>query len=146
MRRIHFHRIRRIQLSVQYSVFIRLIIMAYPLPLDTAYQSSGTEFLEVLIRASRLKKIPYEVMTELISEEYIVNAQNKSSLSITSNNINIQLSKEFFVELHKNPYHGWIEEDVMDNIDMVLKMIDFDLHSWCGFPSTTNENLSSLIG
>ncbi|GKB37813.1 hypothetical protein Tco_0882755 [Tanacetum coccineum] len=33
--------------------------MAYPLPLDTAYRSSGTESesLEVLIRASRLKKV-----------------------------------------------------------------------------------------
>ncbi|GJY41771.1 hypothetical protein Tco_0429041 [Tanacetum coccineum] len=36
-------RIRRIQLSVQYSVLIQLINMAYPLPLDTAYRSSGTE-------------------------------------------------------------------------------------------------------
>ncbi|GJU22690.1 hypothetical protein Tco_1156032 [Tanacetum coccineum] len=79
---------------------------------------------EVLIKASRLKKIPYEVIAELISEEYIVNAQNKSSLSITSNDINIELSKEFLVELHKNAYHGYIDEDVMDHIVMVLKMID----------------------
>ncbi|GKB71661.1 hypothetical protein Tco_0933073, partial [Tanacetum coccineum] len=71
---------------------------------------------EVLIRASRLKKIPYKVMAELISEGYLVNAQNKSSLSITSNDINIKLNKEFLVELHKNAYHGWIDEDVMDHI------------------------------
>ncbi|GKD70389.1 hypothetical protein Tco_1324479 [Tanacetum coccineum] len=63
-------------------------------------------------------------MAELISEEYIVNAQNKSNLSITSNDINIELSKEFLVELHKNAYHGWIDEDVMDHIANVLEMID----------------------
>ncbi|GJR48533.1 zf-CCHC domain-containing protein [Tanacetum coccineum] len=43
IRRIHFHWIWRIQLSVQYSVLIQLINTAYPLPLDTAYRSSGTE-------------------------------------------------------------------------------------------------------
>ncbi|GJX43738.1 reverse transcriptase domain-containing protein [Tanacetum coccineum] len=78
----------------------------------------------LLIRASRLKKIPYKFMIGLISEEYIMNAQNKSSLSITSNDINIELSKEFLVELHKHAYHGWIDEDVMDHIANVLEMID----------------------
>ncbi|GKD30112.1 hypothetical protein Tco_1240890 [Tanacetum coccineum] len=63
-------------------------------------------------------------MAELISKEYIVNAQNKSNLSMTSNNINIELSKEFMVELHKNAYHGWIDEDVMDHIANVLEMVN----------------------
>ncbi|GJS74292.1 putative ribonuclease H-like domain-containing protein [Tanacetum coccineum] len=40
------------------------------------------------------------------------------------NDINIELSKEFLVELHKNAYHGWIDEDVMDHIAKVLEMID----------------------
>ncbi|GJY25824.1 reverse transcriptase domain-containing protein [Tanacetum coccineum] len=53
-----------------------------------------------------------------------VNAQNKSNLSITSNDINIELSKEFLVELHKNAYHGWIDEDMIDHIAKVLEMID----------------------
>ncbi|GKD57884.1 hypothetical protein Tco_1291271, partial [Tanacetum coccineum] len=75
---------------------------------------------EVLIRASRLKKIPLEVMVELISKEYIVNAQNESNLSITSNDINIELNDEFLVELQKSVYHGWIDEDVMDHIAKVL--------------------------
>ncbi|GJV51865.1 hypothetical protein Tco_1447606 [Tanacetum coccineum] len=82
------------------------------------------QYAEVLIRASRPKKIPYEVVEELISEGYIVNVQYKSSLSITSNDINIELSKEFLVELHKNAYHGWIDEDAMDHIAKVLEMID----------------------
>ncbi|GJU12522.1 hypothetical protein Tco_1134918 [Tanacetum coccineum] len=55
-------------------------------------------------------------MTELISEEFLVNAQNKSNLSITSNDINIELSKEFLVKLRKSAYHGWIDEDVVNNI------------------------------
>ncbi|GJV11265.1 hypothetical protein Tco_1352806 [Tanacetum coccineum] len=42
IRRIHFHRIWRIQPSVQYSVFFQLINMAYSLLLNTAYRSSGT--------------------------------------------------------------------------------------------------------
>ncbi|GKA00664.1 hypothetical protein Tco_0673329 [Tanacetum coccineum] len=41
--RIPIVKIRRIQFSIQYSVFIQQINTAYPLPLDTAYRSSGTE-------------------------------------------------------------------------------------------------------
>ncbi|GKA11887.1 hypothetical protein Tco_0691433 [Tanacetum coccineum] len=63
-------------------------------------------------------------MAEPTLKEYIVNAQNKSNLSITSNDINIELNKEFLVELHKNAYHGWIDEDLMDHIANVLEMID----------------------
>ncbi|GJY46982.1 uncharacterized mitochondrial protein-like protein [Tanacetum coccineum] len=63
-------------------------------------------------------------MAEPTLEEYVVNTQNKLNLSITSNDINIELSKEFLVELHKNAYHGWIDKDMMDHIAKVLKMID----------------------
>ncbi|GKD90144.1 hypothetical protein Tco_1365651 [Tanacetum coccineum] len=63
-------------------------------------------------------------MAELISDEYIVNAQNESNLSITSNDINIELSNEFLVELRKNAYHGWIDEDVVNHIAKVFEMID----------------------
>ncbi|GKB67484.1 hypothetical protein Tco_0928896 [Tanacetum coccineum] len=63
-------------------------------------------------------------MTELISEKYIEKAQTESNLSITSKDINIELSKEFLEELQMNAYHRWIEEDVINHIDMVLKMID----------------------
>ncbi|GJU48897.1 hypothetical protein Tco_1218452 [Tanacetum coccineum] len=62
-------------------------------------------------------------MAELISEEYLVNAQNESNLSITSNNINIELD-ESYVELQKSVYHGWIDEDVVNHIAKVLEMID----------------------
>ncbi|GJW47495.1 hypothetical protein Tco_0079141 [Tanacetum coccineum] len=68
---------------------------AYPLPSDTAYP--------VLC--------PIQPPTE-------------SNLSITSNNINIELSKEFLVELRKNIYHGTYNGDVVDHIVKVLKMVD----------------------
>ncbi|GKB64502.1 hypothetical protein Tco_0920688 [Tanacetum coccineum] len=55
-------------------------------------------------------------MAELNSEEYNVNAQNESNLSITSNDINIELSDEFLVELQKSVYHGWIDKDVVKHI------------------------------
>ncbi|GJS04754.1 hypothetical protein Tco_0321262 [Tanacetum coccineum] len=90
----------------------------------TSYIYDKLRSIEVLIRASRLKKIPLEVMAELISEEHIVNAQNESNLSITSNDINIELSNEFLVELRKSAYHGWIDEDVVNHIVKVLEMID----------------------
>ncbi|GJW69001.1 hypothetical protein Tco_0123425 [Tanacetum coccineum] len=63
-------------------------------------------------------------MAELISDEYIMNAQNESNLSIISNDINIELNNEIFMELRKSAYHGWIDEDVVNHITKVLEMID----------------------
>ncbi|GJU02763.1 hypothetical protein Tco_1113101 [Tanacetum coccineum] len=40
------------------------------------------------------------------------------------NDINIELSKEFLEELQVNAYHRWIDEDMINHIAMVLKMID----------------------
>ncbi|GKB20674.1 hypothetical protein Tco_0854597, partial [Tanacetum coccineum] len=51
-------------------------------------------------------------------------APTESNLSITSNDINIELSKEFLVELRKNIYHGTCNEDVVEHIAKVLKMVD----------------------
>ncbi|GJT60245.1 hypothetical protein Tco_1003778 [Tanacetum coccineum] len=63
-------------------------------------------------------------MAEPTLEVYVVNDQNKSNLSITNNDINIELSTKFLVKQHKNAYHTWIDEDVMDNIAKMLEMID----------------------
>ncbi|GKF04687.1 hypothetical protein Tco_0035355 [Tanacetum coccineum] len=63
-------------------------------------------------------------MTELIYEKYMEKAQTESYLSITSNDINIELNKEFLEELQMNAYHGWIDKDMINHIAMVLKMID----------------------
>ncbi|GJZ84733.1 hypothetical protein Tco_0650072, partial [Tanacetum coccineum] len=50
-------------------------------------------------------------------------APTESNLSITSNDINIDLSKEILVELRKNIYHRTYDEDVVDHIAKVLKRL-----------------------
>ncbi|GKB40174.1 hypothetical protein Tco_0885116 [Tanacetum coccineum] len=63
-------------------------------------------------------------MAEPILNENMEKAQIESNLSITNNDINIELSKEILEELQMNAYHGWIDEDVMDHIAKVLEMIN----------------------
>nr|GEW76908.1 hypothetical protein [Tanacetum cinerariifolium] len=62
-------------------------------------------------------------MAEPILSNNIEKAPTESNLSITSNVINIELSKEFLVELRKNMYQGTYNKDVVDHIDksMMLK-------------------------
>ncbi|GKC26577.1 hypothetical protein Tco_1033871 [Tanacetum coccineum] len=55
-------------------------------------------------------------MAEPILSDNLEKAPTESNLSITSNDINIELSKEFLVELRKNIYHGTYNEDVVDHI------------------------------
>ncbi|GJT44505.1 hypothetical protein Tco_0953220 [Tanacetum coccineum] len=64
-------------------------------------------------------------MAEPILSDYMEKAPIESNLSITSDNINIELSKEFLVELRKNMYRGTYNDDVVDHITKVLKMVDF---------------------
>ncbi|GKD11623.1 hypothetical protein Tco_1196030 [Tanacetum coccineum] len=63
-------------------------------------------------------------MAKPILNENLEKAQTESNLSIISNDINIELNKEFLEELQMNTYHGWIDEDVVDHIAKVLKMVD----------------------
>ncbi|GJY58762.1 putative reverse transcriptase domain-containing protein [Tanacetum coccineum] len=70
----------------------------------------------ILIRASRLKKELQRRHGRINFNENVEKAQTESNLSITTNDINIELNKEFLVKLRKKAYHGWIDEDVMDNI------------------------------
>ncbi|GJW83940.1 putative reverse transcriptase domain-containing protein [Tanacetum coccineum] len=63
-------------------------------------------------------------MVEPIINKSMEKAHSESYLSITSNDIKINLSKEFLEELQKNTYHGWIDEDVIDHIAKVLEIID----------------------
>ncbi|GJU50107.1 hypothetical protein Tco_1219662 [Tanacetum coccineum] len=53
----------------------------------------------------------------------IEKAPTESNLSITSNDIKIELNKEFLVELQRNIYHGTYNDDVVDHIakPMMLK-------------------------
>ncbi|GJQ92104.1 hypothetical protein Tco_0003243 [Tanacetum coccineum] len=54
-------------------------------------------------------------MGEPILSNNLEKAPTESNLSITSNNINIELSKEFLVEIKKNIYHETYNEDVVDH-------------------------------
>ncbi|GKB56076.1 hypothetical protein Tco_0912262 [Tanacetum coccineum] len=63
-------------------------------------------------------------MVEPILFDNMEKAPTKSNLSITSNDINIELSKEFLVELRKNMYCGTYNEDMVDHIAKILKMVD----------------------
>ncbi|GKC40799.1 hypothetical protein Tco_1053183 [Tanacetum coccineum] len=63
-------------------------------------------------------------MAEPIINKSMEKAHFESYLSITSNDIKINLNKEFLEELQKNTYHGWIDEDFIDHIAKVLEIID----------------------
>ncbi|GKD14221.1 hypothetical protein Tco_1198628 [Tanacetum coccineum] len=63
-------------------------------------------------------------MAEPILNKSMEKAQSESYLSITSNDIKINLSKEFLKELQKNTYHGWINEEVIDHIAKNKRRID----------------------
>ncbi|GJR39386.1 hypothetical protein Tco_1215070 [Tanacetum coccineum] len=53
------------------------------------------------------------------------NAQAESNPTepITNDNINIELNKEFLIELKNNAYHDMFDEDVVDHINKVLDLI-----------------------
>ncbi|GJT54926.1 hypothetical protein Tco_0989980 [Tanacetum coccineum] len=65
-------------------------------------------------------------MAEPILKKYMKNAQAESNPTkhITDDNINIELSKEFLIELKDNAYHGMFDEDVVDHIAKVLELLD----------------------
>nr|GEY18335.1 hypothetical protein [Tanacetum cinerariifolium] len=65
-------------------------------------------------------------MTKLVLNECMEKAQTKSNLSITitNNNMNIKLIKEFLTKLQNNAYHEMLNEDVVDHIAKVLEMLD----------------------
>ncbi|GJW17711.1 hypothetical protein Tco_0025147 [Tanacetum coccineum] len=79
-------------------------------------------------------------MAEPILNKSMEKAQSKSYPSITSNDIKINLSKEFLEELQKNTYHGWIDEDVIDHITKVLEIVDL-----IRVPSTDSNQLRMKI-
>ncbi|GJW09938.1 hypothetical protein Tco_1575765, partial [Tanacetum coccineum] len=63
-------------------------------------------------------------MAEPTLKEFVEKAQIDSNLSNTNDDMTIELSKEFLMELQKNTYHGCFDEDVMDHIAKVLKILD----------------------
>ncbi|GKB21847.1 hypothetical protein Tco_0855770 [Tanacetum coccineum] len=81
------------------------------------------QYVIIIIRSSRLKKELQEIMADSIYEE-MEKAPNETIISITSNDITIELSKEFLVKLQKNTYHGSLNEDVVEHIAKVLEMVE----------------------
>ncbi|GKD18347.1 hypothetical protein Tco_1207505 [Tanacetum coccineum] len=63
-------------------------------------------------------------MAELMLKENMEKAQTESNLSNTNDDVNIELSKEFLMELQRNAYHGWLDKDVVDHIAKVLEILD----------------------
>ncbi|GKC36751.1 hypothetical protein Tco_1049135 [Tanacetum coccineum] len=63
-------------------------------------------------------------MAKPILSDNMEKAPTESILSITSNDINIEFSKEFLEELRKNIYHGTHNEDVVAHIAKLLKIVD----------------------
>ncbi|GJV38756.1 hypothetical protein Tco_1417196 [Tanacetum coccineum] len=63
---------------------------------------------------------------EPVLMEYMEKAQAKSNSAKqnTDDNINIELSKEFLMELRSNAHHGMFDEDVVDHIANVLEILD----------------------
>ncbi|GJS96537.1 hypothetical protein Tco_0803505 [Tanacetum coccineum] len=96
---------------------LKQINTTYPLLLDTAYRSSETEtgFLVFLFDFRAKIFLPFfrENPADIFT---FVTGRTKPNFSITSNNINIELNKEFLEELQKNTYHGTYNEDVVDHI------------------------------
>ncbi|GKD42172.1 hypothetical protein Tco_1266817, partial [Tanacetum coccineum] len=55
-------------------------------------------------------------MAEPTLKEFVEKAQIESNLSNTNDDMNIELSKEFLMELQKNTYHRRFDKDVVDHI------------------------------
>ncbi|GKE00059.1 hypothetical protein Tco_1388042 [Tanacetum coccineum] len=66
------------------------------------------------------------VMTKLILRERMEKALAESNLAKpkTEDDMNIELSKEFLMELRSNAYYGMFDEDVVDHIAKVLEILD----------------------
>ncbi|GJY72858.1 hypothetical protein Tco_0477289 [Tanacetum coccineum] len=66
------------------------------------------------------------VMTKLILRERMEKALAESNLAKpkTEDDMNIELSKQFLMELRSNAYYGMFDEDVVDHIAKVLEILD----------------------
>ncbi|GKC28647.1 hypothetical protein Tco_1035941 [Tanacetum coccineum] len=63
-------------------------------------------------------------MAEPTLKEFVEKAQIESNLSNTNDDMNVELSKEFLMELQKNTYHRRFNEDAVDHIAKVLEILD----------------------
>ncbi|GKC61816.1 hypothetical protein Tco_1089414 [Tanacetum coccineum] len=66
----------------------------------------------------------YNILEDIKRGPYSKKSPTRRKTYQSYNDINIELIKEFLVELRKNIYHGMYNEDMMDHIAKVLKMVD----------------------
>ncbi|GKE84411.1 hypothetical protein Tco_1558153 [Tanacetum coccineum] len=110
--------------------------MAYRLS-DAILEANFSYSITVLDFLSFFRANPADIFT-------FVTAQTESSLakSNTNDEMTIELNDEFLMKLQSNAYYGMFDEDVVDHIAKVLKMLDLikipnvDSHRLCtkGFP------------
>ncbi|GJS83386.1 hypothetical protein Tco_0749927 [Tanacetum coccineum] len=116
-------------LSVQYSVFIQLINTTYPLPLDTAYRSYGTEsgswFLYLI---SSIKDVMADKGKKSSMDTFAPNDKAEYYFRITSITVNqenaYELKGKFLDDLHNNHFRGTNGKDAVEHIEYYLRIID----------------------
>ncbi|GJS11696.1 hypothetical protein Tco_0368492 [Tanacetum coccineum] len=102
---------------------MQLINMAYSLPLNTAYRS-----YDILIRASRMKKVMAEKGKKSSMETFAPNDKADYYFGITSIIVNgknaYELKGKFLDDLHNNAFSGTNGKDAVEHIEYYLKIID----------------------
>ncbi|GJY39923.1 hypothetical protein Tco_0426287 [Tanacetum coccineum] len=144
IRRIHFHQIWRIQLSVQYNVFIQLINTAYSLLLDTAYRSSVTEAEPKHFKSLSLDELRSPDFNLFSDQEYSEEEEAKAMAETMDQYTrktrtdygsgvarpkieekdSFELKGQFLKKLRENTFSGSDNEDANEHIEKVLKIID----------------------
>ncbi|GJX98194.1 hypothetical protein Tco_0355213 [Tanacetum coccineum] len=144
MRRIYFHRIRRIQFSVQYSVFIQLINTAYPLPLDTT--ANPTNCLSPVTEYSEEEEA--EAMAETM-EQYMSKTRMDYGSGVArpkiDNKDQFELKGQFLKELRENTFSGSDNEEANEHIEKVLEIVDlfYFLNKYCP-PGGTAKKIEEI--
>ncbi|GJU73092.1 hypothetical protein Tco_1264497 [Tanacetum coccineum] len=127
------------------SVFIQLINTAYPLPLDTAYRSSGTEtdskrhFKSLSLDELRSpdfnlfsdqeysEEEEAEAMAETM-EQYMSKTRTDYGSGVARPKIeekdSFELKGQFLKELRENTFSGSDNEDANEHIEKVLEIVD----------------------
>ncbi|GJZ53108.1 retrovirus-related pol polyprotein from transposon TNT 1-94 [Tanacetum coccineum] len=146
IRHIHYHWIRRIQLSVQYSAFAQKINTAYSLQLNTAYRSSETKTepkkhfktpsLDELrspgfdlfsdqedYSEEEVAETMAETMEQYMSKTQADYGSGLARLKIKDKD-HFELKGQFLKELRGNTFSGLNHEDANEHIEKVLEIVD----------------------
>ncbi|GJY58022.1 hypothetical protein Tco_0457914 [Tanacetum coccineum] len=89
----------------------------YPLPLDTAYRSSGTE------SDLKVAELMAETIEQYMSKTRADYGSGVSRLKIEDKD-NFELKGQFLKKLRTNTFSGSDHEDMNEHIEKVLKIVD----------------------